>query len=109
MHGYELGKGQYVRVEDAEREAEANSSIDMREFIAIEKVAPIYFESSYYLVPDKGADKLYRLIAKLFTFRLLITPSMLKICLPRISSTRTIVKCYVIYIYSGFKPYGINI
>ena len=58
-------RGQYVRVEDAELEAleaEANSSIDMREFIPIEKVDPIYFESSYYLAPDKGADKPYRLL-----------------------------------------------
>jgi hypothetical protein len=46
-------KGQYVKVEDAEleaREAEANASIDMREFIPIEKIDPIYFESSYWLV-----------------------------------------------------------
>jgi hypothetical protein len=58
VRGYEVSKGQYVRVEDAELEAleaEANSSIDMREFIPIEKVDPIYFESSYYLAPDKGA------------------------------------------------------
>ena len=47
VRGYEVTKGQYVRVEDAELEAleaEANSSIDMREFIPIEKVDPIYFE-----------------------------------------------------------------
>ena len=59
VRGYEVTKGQYVRVEDAELEAleaEANSSIEMREFIPIEKVDPIYFESSYYLAPDKGAD-----------------------------------------------------
>ena len=51
VRGYEVTKGQYVRVEDAELEAleaEANSSIDMKEFIPIEKVDPIYFESSYY-------------------------------------------------------------
>ena len=67
VRGYEVTKGQYVRVEDAELEAleaEANSSIDMREFIPIEKVDPIYFESSYYLAPDKGADKPYRLLAE---------------------------------------------
>ena len=66
VRGYELSKGQYVRVEDAEveaLEAEANSSIEMREFIPIEKVDPIYFESTYYLAPDKGADKPYRLLA----------------------------------------------
>jgi len=66
VRGYEVSKGQYVKVEDAELEAleaEANSSIEMREFIPIEKVDPIYFESSYYLAPDKGADKPYRLLA----------------------------------------------
>jgi len=66
VRGYEVAKGQYVRVEDAELEsleAEANSSIEMREFIPIEKVDPIYFESTYYLAPDKGADKPYRLLA----------------------------------------------
>jgi len=66
VRGYKVSKGQYVKVEDAELEAleaEANSSIEMREFIAIEKVDPIYFESTYYLAPDKGADKPYRLLA----------------------------------------------
>ena len=43
-------------------EAEANSSIDMREFIPIEKVDPMYFESSYYLAPDKRADKHHSII-----------------------------------------------
>jgi DNA end-binding protein Ku len=41
----------------------APSLIDLREFIPIEKVDPIYFESSYYLAPDKGANKPYRLLA----------------------------------------------
>jgi DNA end-binding protein Ku len=66
VRGYEVTKGQHVKVEDAELEAleaEANSSIEMREFIPIEKVDPIYFESTYYLAPDKGADKPYRLLA----------------------------------------------
>ena len=66
VRGYEVSKGQYVRVEDAELEAleaEANSSIDMRELIPIEKVDAVYSESSYYLAPDKGADKPYRLLA----------------------------------------------
>jgi len=66
VRGYEISKGHYVRIEDAELEsleAEANSSIDLREFIPIEKVDPIYFESTYYLAPDKGADKPYCLLA----------------------------------------------
>ena len=57
VRGYEVTKGQCIRVEDAELEAleaEANSSIDMREFIPIEKVDPIYFEGNYYLA--RGAE-----------------------------------------------------
>jgi DNA end-binding protein Ku len=60
VRGYEVTKNQYVRGEDTELEAletEANSSINMREFIPIEKIDPIYFESSYISRPTKGADK----------------------------------------------------
>jgi DNA end-binding protein Ku len=56
VRGYEVSKGQYVRVEDAELEAleaEANSSIDMREFIPIEKVDPIYSRAATILHPTK--------------------------------------------------------
>jgi len=35
-------------------EAEANKSIDLKEFVPILKIDPIYFESSYYLGPDGG-------------------------------------------------------
>jgi len=41
VRGYEIEKGRYVRVTDAELdelEAESNSSIDLREFIPIEKI-----------------------------------------------------------------------
>src|SRR5262245_57371339 len=66
VRGYGVSNWEYVRAEDAGLEAlqaEGNSSIEMREFMPIEKVHPIYFESSYYLAPDKGADKPYRLLA----------------------------------------------
>ena len=45
-------------------EAEANKSIDLKEFVPILKVDPIYFESSYYLGPDEGGEKPYRLLAE---------------------------------------------
>jgi non-homologous end joining protein Ku len=45
-----------------DRSKPRRSSIDLREFIPIEKVDPIYFESSYYLAPDKGADKHHSII-----------------------------------------------
>ena len=45
-------------------EAEANNGIEFREFVPVEKIDPVYFESSYYLAPSKGAEKPYRLMAE---------------------------------------------
>ena len=65
--GFELSKGNYVQITEEELEsveAEANSAIEFREFVPIEKLDPVYFESSYYLAPSKGAEKPYRLLAE---------------------------------------------
>ena len=65
VKGYEFAKEQYVRFTDDELkrlEAEASPSIDITEFVPLEKVDPIYFEKTYYLGPDKGGDKAYRLL-----------------------------------------------
>jgi DNA end-binding protein Ku len=67
VRGYELAKGQYVQVTDDELvalEAERNSNIELREFIPIAKVDPVYFEGAYYLAPSDGGDKAYRLLAE---------------------------------------------
>ena len=37
--------------------------IDIAEFVPLGKVDPIYFEKTYYLGPDKGGEKAYRLLA----------------------------------------------
>jgi DNA end-binding protein Ku len=67
VRGYELDKGEYVQVTDAELEAleaEINTNIELKEFIPMEKVDPVYFEDTQYLVPDQGGDKAYRLLAE---------------------------------------------
>jgi len=64
--GYEFAKDQYVRVTDEElksMEGEASKIIDIGEFVPLEQVDPIYFEKTYYLGPDKGGEKPYRLLA----------------------------------------------
>src|SRR2546425_13103695 len=64
--GYEFAKEQYVRVADEELKAlegEASKIIDIAEFVPLQSVDPIYFEKTYYLGPDKGGDKAYRLLA----------------------------------------------
>jgi DNA end-binding protein Ku len=66
VRGYEFAKGQYVRFTDAELETletEASKSIDLKEFIPLSKIDPVYFESSHYLGADEGGEKPYRLLA----------------------------------------------
>jgi len=65
VKGYEFAKDQYVRVADEELKAlegEASKTIDIAEFVPLEKVDPVYFEKAYYLGPDKGGEKPYRLL-----------------------------------------------
>jgi len=66
VKGYEFQKDQYVRFTDEEiksLEGEASKVIDITEFVPLSTVDPIYFEKTYYLGPDKGGDKAYRLLA----------------------------------------------
>ena len=66
VKGYEFAKDQYVRFTDEELKAlegEASRVIDIAEFVPLPTVDPIYFEKTYYLGPDKGGEKAYRLLA----------------------------------------------
>ena len=65
VRGYEFAKDQYVRFTDEELksvEGETSEIIDIAEFVPLDQVDPIYFEKSYYLGPDKGGAKAYRLL-----------------------------------------------
>ncbi len=66
VRGYEFAKDQYVQVKDEELkglEGEASKIIDITEFVPLTEVDPIYFEKTYYLGPDKGGEKAYRLLS----------------------------------------------
>jgi DNA end-binding protein Ku len=66
VRGYEFSKDQYVQVKDEELKAlegEASTIIDIGEFVPLADVDPIYFEKSYYLGPDKGGERAYKLLA----------------------------------------------
>jgi len=70
VKGYEFAKDQYVRIEDEELkllEGEASKAIDIAGFVPLASVDPIYFEKTYYLGPDKGGEKAYRLLADAMT------------------------------------------
>jgi DNA end-binding protein Ku len=66
VKGYELAKNQHVQLSEAELESlehEASKNIEIVEFLPLPEVDPIYFEKTYYLGPDKGGEKPYRLLA----------------------------------------------
>jgi DNA end-binding protein Ku len=70
IKGYEFVKDQYVKVTEDELKAlegEASEAIEINEFVPLAKVDPIYFERTYYLGPDKGGEKAYRLLADTMT------------------------------------------
>ena len=65
--GYEFSKGQYVVFTPDELRAleqEGSETIEIHDFLPLAEVDPIYFEKAYYLGPDKGAAKPYRLLAQ---------------------------------------------
>jgi DNA end-binding protein Ku len=67
VRGYEFAKNQYVLFSPDElksMEVAPTQSIDIKEFVPLAQVDPLYFEKAYYLGPDKGGDKPYRLLAE---------------------------------------------
>jgi DNA end-binding protein Ku len=65
--GYEFSKGQYVLFSPEELKAldeKANNTIEITQFVPLDQVERIYLEKAYYLGPDKGGDRAYRLLAR---------------------------------------------
>ncbi|MCL4817597.1 MAG: Ku protein [Vicinamibacteria bacterium] len=66
VKGYEFAKDQYVTFTDDEiksMQQEANRLIEIAEFVPAAAVDALYFDGAYYVGPDKGADRAYRLLA----------------------------------------------
>jgi DNA end-binding protein Ku len=67
VKGYEFAKEQYVTFTEDEIKAmqeEANRAIDITEFVPLAKVDPIFFDGGYYLGPEKGGEKAYKLLSE---------------------------------------------
>jgi DNA end-binding protein Ku len=65
--GYEFAKGQFVLFTPEELKAldeKATNAIDVNEFVPLSEVDRLYFEKAYFLGPDKGGERAYRLLAK---------------------------------------------
>jgi DNA end-binding protein Ku len=50
-----------------ELEETSTQTVDITEFVPLAKVDPIYFDRAYFLGPDKGGDKPYKLLARAMT------------------------------------------
>ncbi len=66
VKGYELSKGRYVVVDPDDLEPfipSATKSIDLEEFIDLDEIDPVYFDTPYIVAPDK-TPKPYVLLAR---------------------------------------------
>ena len=65
VKGYEYEKERYVVLTDEDfkrANVEATQTVDIVAFVDSEEVAPTYFETPYYLAPDKRGEKGYALL-----------------------------------------------
>ena len=65
VKGYEIEPDRYVTITPAELEgvaAERTRRIEIEEFVALDDIDPIHWESTYYLAPDRTAAKPYALL-----------------------------------------------
>ena len=67
VRGFEIEKGRYVPIEDENLDRldiELTHSIDICDFVDLGDIDPIYFRKAYYLLPQEGAEKPYRLLVQ---------------------------------------------
>jgi len=67
VKGYEFRKDEYVVVEPEEIkkiEPRTAKTMEILEFVKASEVDPVYFESSYYMIPDEAGRRPYALLTK---------------------------------------------
>ena len=67
VKAYEIKKGEFVELDDDDFEAaraEGYHTFDISDFVEVDEIDPIYFERSYYLVPQDGGEKVYALLVR---------------------------------------------
>ena len=67
IRGFEVDKGRFVELtdEDIDRlDVELTHSIDICDFVSIDEIDPLFFRKGYYLLPQDGAEKPYRLLVR---------------------------------------------
>lgn len=67
VRGYEIDKDKFVIVTDEELERlapEQSRDIDLRRFVDLQSIPPLYFDRSYFLAPAEGSEKAYKLLSE---------------------------------------------
>lgn len=67
VKGYEFARGQYVLFSEDELkalDAQGNNQIDIEEFVPLDQVDRLYVDKTYYVGPDKGGDRAYKLLGE---------------------------------------------
>jgi DNA end-binding protein Ku len=67
VKGWEVSKGRYLPVEDAELErfaARQEKTIRILQFVEVSEVDPVYFERAYWLEPQERAERPYLLLTR---------------------------------------------
>ncbi len=67
VKGYEYRKGEYVIIEPEEIkkiEPKTAKAMEILEFVEADEVDPVYFETSYYLVPEEAGKRPYALLSR---------------------------------------------
>jgi DNA end-binding protein Ku len=67
VRAYEVSKGQYVEITDADLEQlplPAKHTIELGAFVQSSEIDPIYYDKSYYLEPEETGVKPYALLLK---------------------------------------------
>jgi DNA end-binding protein Ku len=67
VKGYEYAKGKWVEITDEDLKAldlESLRTIDVVSFAPYDQIDPVYFDKTYYVVPDEAAIKAYRLLSE---------------------------------------------
>jgi DNA end-binding protein Ku len=67
VKGYEVAPDQFITItrdELEELDPKKTRAIEIEDFVDLDEIDPIYFDHPYYLGPDKGAEKAYRLLVE---------------------------------------------
>jgi DNA end-binding protein Ku len=65
VKGYEYEKGEYVVLTDEDfrrANVEASRTIDIQTFVDRDAIAPYYFDTPYFVMPDKNGERVYSLL-----------------------------------------------